>query len=53
MALGLQAVQLLRDGSPVAGDAFCTARLGERTQRCYGTLPDSIDAEPLIARSLS
>jgi len=53
MALGLQAVELLRDGSPVAGDAFCTARLGEHTQRCYGTLPDSIDAEPLIARSLS
>jgi putative acyl-CoA dehydrogenase len=50
MALALQAALLLR-ANPTAGDAFCRARLGERSGRAYGTLDASAPFAALIERA--
>ncbi|MEO7760280.1 MAG: acyl-CoA dehydrogenase family protein, partial [Casimicrobiaceae bacterium] len=50
MALGLQASVLLR-AEPSVGDAFCSARLADRTSRCYGTLDSSAPFNELIGRA--
>jgi putative acyl-CoA dehydrogenase len=50
MALALQAALLLRADATV-GDAFCRARLGDRSGRAYGTLPASMPFAALIERA--
>ena len=51
MALGLQAVQLLRAGGEI-GELFCQARLGEHGSRNFGTLAASVPLDALIDRAL-
>ena len=51
MALGLQAVQLLRSGGEI-GELFCQARLGEHGSRNFGTLAASVPLDALIDRAL-
>jgi len=50
MALALQAALLVR-ADATAGDAFCRARLGERSGRAYGTLDASAPFTALIERA--
>ena len=52
MALGLQAVQLLRSDDARLGDAFCEARLSEHASRNFGTLHPSAPFGVLIERAL-
>ncbi len=52
MALGLQAVQLLRSDDSAVGDAFCEARLGEHASRNFGTLQATAPFGVLIQRAL-
>ena len=51
MAVGLQAAQLLRAQDDVAAGAFCQARLGDRVQHSYGTLPVAAPFTTLISRA--
>lgn len=51
LALLLQAAVLLRAGSPVA-EAFMRSRLGGEHGMAFGTLPDSVDCQAVLARSL-
>ena len=53
MAVGLQAVQLLRGGDTGIGEQFCEARLGDRVSRNFGTLPATAAFGPLIERALT
>jgi len=52
MAIGLQAVQLLRLQGSNVGEQFCEARLGEHMSRNFGTLVSSMSFGPLIVRAL-
>ena len=51
LAVGLQASLLVRTAPAAVADAFCASRL-ERVGRAYGTLPPSVDADAIIARTL-
>ncbi len=51
MALALQASLLIRTGNSLVSDAFCAARLGERSGHVYGMLPSGIDCKGLIDRA--
>jgi putative acyl-CoA dehydrogenase len=51
LALLLQAAVLLRARSPVAA-AFVRSRLGGETGRAFGTLPDDVDHQAVMARAL-
>ncbi|HSG61369.1 MAG TPA: acyl-CoA dehydrogenase family protein [Pseudomonadales bacterium] len=52
MALCMQANALYRWSPSWVGDAFCNARLGDDAQGwVYGTLPNNVDREALIARA--
>ncbi len=51
MAVGLQAVQLLRAGKGV-GEAFCDARLADHASRSFGTLAATAALEALVNRAL-
>ncbi|WP_313343087.1 acyl-CoA dehydrogenase family protein [Stenotrophomonas sp.] len=51
LALLLQAAVLLRARSPVAA-AFVRTRLGGETGRAFGTLPDDVDHQAIMARAL-
>jgi putative acyl-CoA dehydrogenase len=52
LAVALQASLLVRHASPAVADAFCAGRLGEGG-RVFGTLPTSVDAEPIVERALT
>ncbi|MBL0124121.1 MAG: isovaleryl-CoA dehydrogenase [Betaproteobacteria bacterium] len=52
MAVGLQAVQLLRMAESNVGEEFCAARLGEHLSRNFGTLHPSATFDALIGRAL-
>ncbi len=52
MAVGLQAVQLLRVTDSNVGDQFCAARLGEHLSRNFGTLAATAAFDALIWRAL-
>ncbi|MDX6667914.1 MAG: putative acyl-CoA dehydrogenase [Solirubrobacteraceae bacterium] len=52
MAIALQASLLVRGAPPAVAEAFCAGRLGQGG-RAFGTLPGTIDAEPILARALA
>jgi putative acyl-CoA dehydrogenase len=52
LALGLQASMLVRHAPAPVADAFCAGRLGEGG-RVFGTLPASVDPEPIVERALA
>ena len=52
MAVGLQAVQLLRVSDANVGEQFCEARLAEHASRNFGTLHASASFGPLVERAL-
>jgi putative acyl-CoA dehydrogenase len=52
LALGLQASLLVRHAPAPVADAFCAGRLGEGG-RVFGTLPASVDPEPIVERALA
>ena len=52
LALGLQASLLVRHAPAPVADAFCAGRLGEGG-RMFGTLPASVDPEPIVERALA
>jgi putative acyl-CoA dehydrogenase len=49
LALALQASLMVRFATPAAADAFCLTRLGTHRSHTFGTLPSSIDPQPLLA----
>lgn len=49
--IALQAGLLLRAGNDAVAQAFCTARLGEDTGYCYGTLGPDVDRDALLRRA--
>jgi len=51
MALALQASLLIRTGNSLVSDAFCAARLSERSGHVYGMLPRGINCKALIERA--
>ncbi|MGH9136069.1 MAG: acyl-CoA dehydrogenase family protein [Acidimicrobiales bacterium] len=51
LALALQASLLLRYSTPAVADAFCAARLGGGGGLAFGTLPDGVDIDAVIARA--
>ncbi|MCU0808976.1 MAG: isovaleryl-CoA dehydrogenase [Candidatus Contendobacter sp.] len=51
MALTLQAALLAQAGCPPVAEAFIAARLGDRNERHYGTLPHGLALDPLLARA--
>ncbi|MEO8101822.1 MAG: isovaleryl-CoA dehydrogenase [Betaproteobacteria bacterium] len=53
MAVGLQAVQLLRGDETLVGAQFCEARFGEHASRNFGTLAASAPFGALIERALA
>ncbi len=53
LGLALQGSLLVRNGPPAVADAFCAGRLGGQAGRAFGTLPNGIDAETLVARALA
>jgi putative acyl-CoA dehydrogenase len=51
LAVALQASLLVRNAPAAVSDAFCASRL-EGVGRAYGTLPQSVDTEAILARTL-
>jgi putative acyl-CoA dehydrogenase len=51
LALALQASLLLRHSVPAVADAFCASRLARGGGQMFGTLPDGVDADAVIARA--
>lgn len=51
MAMLLQAALLLRHAPDYVADAFCAARPGGEAGRAYGTLPEGVAVEKVIARA--
>jgi putative acyl-CoA dehydrogenase len=47
MALALQGALLVRHAPPAVADAFCAARLADRSGRQYGALPAGLDLEAI------
>jgi putative acyl-CoA dehydrogenase len=52
LGLALQGSLLVRHGPPAVADAFCASRLDGRSGRVFGTLPNGVDAEAIVARAL-
>ncbi len=52
LGLALQGSLLVRNAPPAVADAFCAARLAGAGGLAFGTLPNGIDAEPIVARAL-
>ena len=50
MALALQGSLLVRHAPAAVADAFCAARLAGDAGLQYGTLPEGVDAQSIIAR---
>jgi putative acyl-CoA dehydrogenase len=50
MALALQGSLLVRFGHPAVADAFTVSRLGRDRGDVFGTLPNGVDAAPIIDR---
>ena len=53
MALILQGALLVQHAPASLADAFCATRLGGSWGHAFGTLPPGIDAQAILARSLS
>jgi len=51
MALTLQAALLAQAGCPPVAEAFIAARLGDRNERHYGTLPRGLALDRLLERA--
>lgn len=51
LALALQASVLLSDGNELMAQAFCAARFQSGTQQMFGTLPQGVDCDKIIARA--
>ncbi|MCU6481873.1 acyl-CoA dehydrogenase family protein [Arthrobacter sp. A2-55] len=51
LALALQASLLVRYAPPAVADAFVVSRLGPGRSFNYGTLPDSVDLDGILARA--
>ena len=51
MAVGLQAVQLLRGGESAISQSFCESRLGSAVQHSYGTLVASTRFQRIMLRA--
>jgi putative acyl-CoA dehydrogenase len=51
LALAFQGSLLVRHGDPAVADAFCASRLDGDWGGAFGTLPDGVDFDPIIARS--
>lgn len=45
----MQAAELIRHGDPAVADAFCATRLAGEWGRCFGALPDAVDAPRIAA----
>ncbi len=52
LALAMQASLLIRNAPAVVADAFCAGRLAGHGH-AFGTLPQGIDADPIIERALA
>jgi putative acyl-CoA dehydrogenase len=52
LAVALQGSLLVRHAPPAVADAFCASRLAGEGGRVYGTLPNGVDAAPIIERAL-
>ncbi len=52
MALGFQGALMVQHAPPYLADCFCQARLAGSSGRCYGTLPDGVDVQQIIARAM-
>lgn len=51
MAVALQASLLIRHAPSAVADAFCDSRLGSAGGRAFGTLPDSVLTDQILARA--
>ena len=51
MAVTLQAALLVRHAPTPVADAFVASRLGEDRGRAYGTMPEGLDLDDVIARA--
>ena len=51
MALTLQAALLVRNAPTPIADAFCATRLGGESGRAFGTLPNTVSLETILARA--
>lgn len=52
LAIILQASLLLKYGPASTAEAFCLARLGTTWTGCYGTLPATVDIDPILERAI-
>ena len=52
LALCLQAALLLQSGQASLANAFCRTRLGGTGGALYGTLPDDVALDPILARAM-
>lgn len=52
LAILWQAATLIRFGEPLIADAFVATRLDAQQYHQYGTLPDSVDAQAIVARAM-
>lgn len=51
LALALQGALLVQHAPPAVADAFCAGRLAGEGGYAYGTLPASVDPEPILRRA--
>jgi putative acyl-CoA dehydrogenase len=51
LALALQGSLLVRYSTPAVADAFCATRLGGDHGATFGTLPNGVDVDAIIARA--
>ena len=48
---GVRRSLLVRHAPPAVADAFCASRLGDHSDRAFGTMPAGIDVRSIVARS--
>lgn len=53
LALTMQASLLVQAGNTAVAEAFIASRLGQQGDRNYGTLPQGLDIDTIIARGLA
>jgi putative acyl-CoA dehydrogenase len=51
IARSLQAALLVRHAPAAAADAFCASRLAGESGRAFGTLPDGVAFDAIVARA--
>jgi putative acyl-CoA dehydrogenase len=52
LAIALQAAVLLKNAPDYVAEAFCNSRFGNDRNLNFGTLPDGVEIEKIIARSM-